>query len=376
MTSMIPRPFSPMDALRAEQENAREAERRTSARNASNSKIGAGGSLELAGGIKVLDGGNIDVNDGGNVNVIGTGVVRVTSEIQDFNGVPFTIEAKLGNSQDPGFGGIPALVFRNDVLAQNVFSSLSSIQGFDLTGRAEHGDSSAYFGINAEPGYTASSLAASGGETQPGYSVVRVTPGGFTIQANDGDGNRIGHVQTAGPNSPLKIGPKGLDVEGPLTNNGAPVGGTPAWADITGKPASYPPSNHSHPISEVTDLQTQLDAKSDKPGAWALLSVTTGTPLGGDRAAIRREADGASLRFSGGILFNMAVPAGTTMGITPANLRVASIKNMVVASSLGVIAISFMPDGRVLSNEAGRNFPSGGWIDFGSIAAIPTNGPT
>lgn len=240
-----------MDALRAEQENAREAERRTSARNASNSKIGAGGSLELAGGIQVVENGDISVRDGG--------VVRVTSEIQDPQGVPYTIEAKLGNSQDPGYGVIPALVFRNDTLAENTFSSLSSIQGFDLSGRAEAGDYRAGFSINAEPGYTESNLYCSGGDIQPGYSVVRVTPGGFVLLANDADGNKIGNVRTNGPNAPMKIGgPKGLDVEGPLTNNGQPVGAAPAWADITGKPSSYPPAAHSHAIGDVTGLQQAL----------------------------------------------------------------------------------------------------------------------
>lgn len=36
---------------------------------------------------------------------------------------------------------------------------------------------------------------------------------------------------------------------------------TPAWADITGKPSTFPPSTHSHAISDVTDLQDELDAK-------------------------------------------------------------------------------------------------------------------
>lgn len=39
------------------------------------------------------------------------------------------------------------------------------------------------------------------------------------------------------------------------------AGGTPAWADITGKPSTFPPSTHSHVVSDVTDLQDELDAK-------------------------------------------------------------------------------------------------------------------
>jgi hypothetical protein len=34
------------------------------------------------------------------------------------------------------------------------------------------------------------------------------------------------------------------------------------WASITGKPATFPPSTHSHGIPDVTGLQTALDGKS------------------------------------------------------------------------------------------------------------------
>ena len=39
-------------------------------------------------------------------------------------------------------------------------------------------------------------------------------------------------------------------------------GGTP-WTDITGKPATFPPSAHQHPISDVTNLQSTLNNKQD-----------------------------------------------------------------------------------------------------------------
>ena len=38
-------------------------------------------------------------------------------------------------------------------------------------------------------------------------------------------------------------------------------GSTPTWDDLTGKPSTFPPSTHSHAISDVTDLQDELDAK-------------------------------------------------------------------------------------------------------------------
>jgi tripartite-type tricarboxylate transporter receptor subunit TctC len=39
-------------------------------------------------------------------------------------------------------------------------------------------------------------------------------------------------------------------------------GGASTWDELTGKPATFTPSTHSHPISEVTSLQTTLDAKA------------------------------------------------------------------------------------------------------------------
>lgn len=53
----------------------------------------------------------------------------------------------------------------------------------------------------------------------------------------------------------------------------AEVADAAPWAGITGKPTSFPPSTHSHAISQVTGLQTALDAKA------ALASPSlTGTP--------------------------------------------------------------------------------------------------
>lgn len=39
-------------------------------------------------------------------------------------------------------------------------------------------------------------------------------------------------------------------------------GGTVTWNSVTGKPTSFTPSTHSHPISQVTNLQTTLDGKA------------------------------------------------------------------------------------------------------------------
>ena len=53
----------------------------------------------------------------------------------------------------------------------------------------------------------------------------------------------------------------------------AEVADAVAWTGVTGKPATFAPSTHAHPISEVTGLQTALDGKA--PLASPAL---TGTP--------------------------------------------------------------------------------------------------
>ena len=46
-----------------------------------------------------------------------------------------------------------------------------------------------------------------------------------------------------------------------------------AWADITGKPATFTPSSHTHAVSDVSGLQTALDLKQTA-GSYAAASHT------------------------------------------------------------------------------------------------------
>jgi hypothetical protein len=51
------------------------------------------------------------------------------------------------------------------------------------------------------------------------------------------------------------------------TPGGGGGGGSVSWNDITGKPTTFPPSSHTHPISEITNLQASLNAKLDATAA-------------------------------------------------------------------------------------------------------------
>lgn len=56
----------------------------------------------------------------------------------------------------------------------------------------------------------------------------------------------------------------------------AEVADAVAWTGVTGKPSSFTPSTHSHPISQVSGLQTALDAKA--PLASPSFSGTPSAP--------------------------------------------------------------------------------------------------
>ncbi|WP_202969919.1 hypothetical protein, partial [Endozoicomonas atrinae] len=48
----------------------------------------------------------------------------------------------------------------------------------------------------------------------------------------------------------------------------------PTWSDVTGKPATFTPSAHTHPISDITNLQASLDAKAASSHNHTIANVT------------------------------------------------------------------------------------------------------
>lgn len=53
-----------------------------------------------------------------------------------------------------------------------------------------------------------------------------------------------------------------------LGGDGGPV--VVAWADVTGKPATFAPATHTHTVANVTGLQAALDAKATTAALTAL----------------------------------------------------------------------------------------------------------
>lgn len=72
-------------------------------------------------------------------------------------------------------------------------------------------------------------------------------------------------------------------------HEGGGGGGSSAWDDITDKPVVFPPSTHTHVISDVGDLQIALDAKQDA-GDYAP-AVHTHTPADVGLGAVDNTSD-------------------------------------------------------------------------------------
>lgn len=69
-----------------------------------------------------------------------------------------------------------------------------------------------------------------------------------------GDGNQ--HVPETGTGNNKKVLKAGA-------TPGSAAWGNVDWSELTGKPSTFTPSGHNHPISEVTNLQNSLDSKAN-----------------------------------------------------------------------------------------------------------------
>lgn len=104
---------------------------------------------------------------------------------------------------------------------------------------------------------------------------ISATTSGQTVAVGVSGGQ--GPVGPQGPTGAAgAAGPAGATgPQGPQGPAGA--AGTTTWSGITDKPATFTPSAHSHPISEVTGLQTALDAKQ-AAGSYATLDGSGKVP--------------------------------------------------------------------------------------------------
>ena len=130
-------------------------------------------------------------------------------------------------------------------------------------------------------------------------------------------GKTAAQVATAVDNSHSHSNKTTLDKlgesSGKLTFNGAEIGGgtagSVAWDDVTGKPSTFPPADHTHEISDVNGLQSALDGKGTvksvngvQPDSSGNVTVETGSTVDESRLlpdpqSISSEKSGLPLVF-------------------------------------------------------------------------------
>ncbi|MFS0718872.1 hypothetical protein, partial [Arthrobacter phoenicis] len=312
-TSLIPRPFSPTDAKRRAEENAREAERRSSARNASSSTIGAGGTLDLL--------GDINVSAGGTVRVIGQGVTDA--------GVPYEVYSKVGTYENVGGAGTylsPGIEFGSGIFGNSAGARIYTRSGNDIFISGTTGDNSTNLsiggsfnaGVQPQAGPTATNLNVRVDGVDLGYTNSdSVSEARFKIDSSSDPAGvlNIGHFtwratlfarlrtklggklwlesnSAAGASAIVMDGAGNIDLQttGALTQNGAPIsGGSGAVSSVAGKTGAVTlvkadvglsnvdnTADTAKPISTAT--QTALDAKGPRILKHWERSGTTSTP--------------------------------------------------------------------------------------------------
>jgi hypothetical protein len=87
------------------------------------------------------------------------------------------------------------------------------------------------------------------------------------------------------------------------------------WADVTGKPTTFPPVPHTHPISEVTGLQTALDGKQAAGSyANAVHTHAIADVTGLQSALDGKQAVGSYLTSESDPVFSASPAGGITSG--------------------------------------------------------------
>ncbi len=99
--------------------------------------------------------------------------------------------------------------------------------------------------------------------------------------------------------------PNNFIVSAILTTNKNSLQGNLTWDEVTGKPSTFAPSLHTHTISQVTNLQSALDGKSNTNHSHSYVPLAGGTMTGNlafsnNKTGISwaRVTDGASILFN------------------------------------------------------------------------------
>ena len=161
-----------------------------------------------------------------------------------------------------------------------------------------------------------------------------------------------------------------------------PISYTPTWSEVSGKPTTFTPSAHTHPISEVTNLQTTLDNKVDKVAGKQLSTEDYTTAeknkLAGiqDGAEVNVNADWNAISGDAEILnkptkFPPSLHTHTIADVNNLetaldNLQNSKQKKLSVITIVGNITLSEIHNGAILhiTNTCNITIPTGLGADF------------
>jgi len=191
--------------------------------------------------------------------------------IGDVTGLQATLDGKLGASAN-AVSASKLATARTISLAGDLSGSVSFNGTANVTLTAAVADDSHAHVIANVDGLQAA-LDAKASLASPGLTGTPTAPTAAS-STNTVQIATTAFVQQAivdfGPGDMLK---SSYDADNDGKVDAAEVADAAPWAGITGKPTSFTPASHSHPVSQVTGLQAALNAKA------ALASpVLTGTP--------------------------------------------------------------------------------------------------
>ena len=191
--------------------------------------------------------------------------------IGDVTGLQATLDGKLGASAN-AVSASKLATARTISLAGDLSGSVSFNGTANVTLTAAVADDSHAHVIANVDGLQAA-LDAKASLASPGLTGTPTAPTAAS-STNTVQIATTAFVQQAivdfGPGDMLK---SSYDADNDGKVDAAEVADAAPWAGITGKPTSFTPASHSHPISQVTSLQAALNAKA------ALASpALTGTP--------------------------------------------------------------------------------------------------
>lgn len=114
-----------------------------------------------------------------------------------------------------------------------------------------------------------------------------------------------------------------------------------AWAAITGKPTEFPPSAHTHTISNVTGLQSALDGKADVVHGHSQSDISGLTSaLNGKAPLVHTHAisqvSGLQAALDSKIAFDKTITPGGTTGAQTINKNAGTVNFAAAATTLVV----------------------------------------